>query len=91
MEIFFILIGVFIGAIFGRIFFPKKETTPTTVVKPHVRKEELEPSHVAMFVRNDLKMGKGKIAAQCSHAMLKLYRKAQGSDKMRYWIGKPTH
>ncbi|RWW59037.1 hypothetical protein BHE74_00034045, partial [Ensete ventricosum] len=28
-----------------------------------------------MVVRNDLKMGKGKIAAQCSHATLGLYKK----------------
>ncbi|KAF3505169.1 hypothetical protein F2Q69_00044710 [Brassica cretica] len=28
-----------------------------------------------LVVRNDLKMGKGKIAAQCSHATLGLYKK----------------
>ena len=29
-----------------------------------------------LIVRNDLKMGKGKIAAQCSHASLAAYEKA---------------
>jgi PTH2 family peptidyl-tRNA hydrolase len=28
-----------------------------------------------LAVRNDLKMGKGKVAAQCSHATLGLYKK----------------
>ncbi|XP_015878517.3 uncharacterized protein LOC107414835 [Ziziphus jujuba] len=30
---------------------------------------------MVLVVRNDLKMGKGKIAAQCSHATLGLYKK----------------
>ncbi|XP_054811213.1 uncharacterized protein LOC129312578 [Prosopis cineraria] len=47
-------------------------------------KEPLEIEHLAdllddfkmvLVVRNDLKMGKGKIAAQCSHATLGLYKK----------------
>jgi len=29
-----------------------------------------------MIIRNDLKMGKGKIAAQCCHACLEAYEKA---------------
>ncbi|MBN2127081.1 MAG: peptidyl-tRNA hydrolase [Candidatus Diapherotrites archaeon] len=29
-----------------------------------------------ILVRNDLKMGKGKIAAQCGHAVLEAYKKA---------------
>ncbi|MEN2500148.1 MAG: Peptidyl-tRNA hydrolase protein 2, mitochondrial [Marteilia pararefringens] len=29
-----------------------------------------------LIVRNDLKMGKGKIATQCSHATLKCYQKS---------------
>lgn len=35
----------------------------------------LEDFKMVLVVRNDLKMGKGKIAAQCSHATLGLYRK----------------
>lgn len=41
--------------------------------------ERLADEHVGfkmvLCVRNDLKMGKGKIAAQCSHATLGIYRK----------------
>ncbi|KAL5568249.1 hypothetical protein UlMin_024824 [Ulmus minor] len=35
----------------------------------------LEDFKMILVVRNDLKMGKGKIAAQCSHATLGLYKK----------------
>ncbi|CAK8576854.1 unnamed protein product [Lathyrus sativus] len=37
--------------------------------------EILEDFKMILVVRNDLKMGKGKIAAQCSHATLGLYKK----------------
>ncbi|KAJ6825375.1 putative peptidyl-tRNA hydrolase 2, mitochondrial [Iris pallida] len=37
--------------------------------------EILEEFKMVLVVRNDLKMGKGKIAAQCSHATLGLYKK----------------
>ncbi|KAL2540362.1 Peptidyl-tRNA hydrolase II (PTH2) family protein [Abeliophyllum distichum] len=35
----------------------------------------LEDFKMVLVVRNDLKMGKGKIAAQCSHATLGIYKK----------------
>ena len=37
-----------------------------------------------MVVRNDLKMGKGKIAAQCCHASLGAYKKTN-PEKIRKW------
>ncbi|KAL5129793.1 Peptidyl-tRNA hydrolase 2, mitochondrial [Glycine soja] len=37
--------------------------------------EILDDFKMILVVRNDLKMGKGKIAAQCSHATLGLYKK----------------
>ena len=37
-----------------------------------------------MIVRADLKMGKGKIAAQCCHASIGAYKKADDS-KIRKW------
>ncbi|XP_012844119.1 PREDICTED: peptidyl-tRNA hydrolase 2, mitochondrial isoform X1 [Erythranthe guttata] len=37
--------------------------------------EIIEDFKMVLVVRNDLKMGKGKIAAQCSHATLGLYKK----------------
>ena len=35
---------------------------------------------MVLCVRTDLGMGKGKVAAQCGHATLWLYKKAMGSD-----------
>lgn len=57
--------------------------TGATPEKRRRRKEPLEVDRLAesyedfkmvLVVRNDLKMGKGKIAAQCSHATLGLYK-----------------
>ncbi|KAK3143519.1 hypothetical protein QOZ80_4AG0301320 [Eleusine coracana subsp. coracana] len=39
--------------------------------------EIIEDFKMVLVVRNDLKMGKGKIAAQCSHATLGLFKKLQ--------------
>lgn len=36
---------------------------------------------MVMFVRQDLKMGKGKIASQCSHAAIGLYKKLILNDE----------
>ncbi|XP_058183027.1 uncharacterized protein LOC131300966 [Rhododendron vialii] len=61
-----------------------KETSAVDVNKKSWPKEPLEIEKLAdiledfkmvLVVRNDLKMGKGKIAAQCSHATLGLYKK----------------
>ncbi|XP_045624683.2 peptidyl-tRNA hydrolase 2, mitochondrial [Procambarus clarkii] len=38
------------------------------------------PTKLALVVRNDLNMGKGKIAAQCSHGTLAAYRQMQKSN-----------
>jgi PTH2 family peptidyl-tRNA hydrolase len=41
---------------------------------------------MVLVVRNDLKMGKGKAAAQCSHATLGCYKKALKSPRLlSYW------
>lgn len=37
--------------------------------------DQFEDFKMVLIVRNDLKMGKGKVAAQCSHASLGLYKK----------------
>lgn len=55
----------------------KKNTKPK--IKDQLEVEQLadilEDFKMILVVRNDLKMGKGKIAAQCSHATLGLYKK----------------
>lgn len=42
---------------------------------------------LVLVVRSDLKMGKGKVAAQCSHATLKAYKQTQkkNSRLLRAW------
>ncbi|KAF7132661.1 hypothetical protein RHSIM_Rhsim09G0213200 [Rhododendron simsii] len=47
----------------------------------------LEDFKMVLVVRNDLKMGKGKIAAQCSHATLGLYKKLlrQAPKSLNRW------
>lgn len=41
---------------------------------------------MVLVVRNDLKMGKGKAAAQCSHATLGCYKKAMKFPRiLRQW------
>ena len=42
---------------------------------------------MVLIVRNDLKMGKGKVAAQCSHATLGCYEEALKNPKvLSYWL-----
>lgn len=36
-----------------------------------------------IVIRADLKMGKGKLAAQCSHAALSAYKKAQHNEEYK--------
>ncbi|XP_069767090.1 peptidyl-tRNA hydrolase 2, mitochondrial isoform X2 [Narcine bancroftii] len=62
---------------------------------PSVRNKMMETStmgeggeyKMVLVVRNDLKMGKGKVAAQCSHAAVSAYRQLQtrNPDLLRQW------
>ncbi|KAF8660261.1 hypothetical protein HU200_057827 [Digitaria exilis] len=49
--------------------------------------EIIEDFKMVLVARNDLKMGKGKIAAQCSHATLGLFKKLQqrAPKSLRRW------
>ncbi|KAI0495931.1 hypothetical protein KFK09_022238 [Dendrobium nobile] len=53
----------------------KSKNTKPTLFEIESLAEILEDFKMVLVVRNDLKMGKGKIAAQCSHATLGLYKK----------------
>lgn len=75
-----------LGYILGRRFrVPLPSNAAVNALPPYDGKSEiLEIEKIAevmddfkmvLVVRNDLKMGKGKIAAQCSHATLGLYKK----------------
>ncbi|KAI6696100.1 hypothetical protein NL676_016219 [Syzygium grande] len=52
-----------------------KKNKPKDPLEVENLAEILEDFKMVLVVRNDLKMGKGKIAAQCSHATLGLYKK----------------
>merc|ERR1712059_57932 len=49
--------------------------------------EDLENTKMVLVVRNDLKMGKGKAAAQCCHATLSAYKQAKRKcpEVLRTW------
>ncbi|KAL8162658.1 hypothetical protein V2J09_014147 [Rumex salicifolius] len=79
-------LGYCLGARCPVHFLSPKRPTKDTVVnkdilnkKPALQIEKLadilKDFKMVLVVRNDLKMGKGKIAAQCSHATLGLYKK----------------
>ncbi|XP_021283387.1 peptidyl-tRNA hydrolase 2, mitochondrial isoform X1 [Herrania umbratica] len=68
------------------LFFSSRGAKDTTISKANNKNTKepfeiekladiLEDFKMVLVVRNDLKMGKGKIAAQCSHATLGLYKK----------------
>ncbi|KAF2306699.1 hypothetical protein GH714_020641 [Hevea brasiliensis] len=60
------------GTLFGSGSKKNKSKEPFDVEK---LADILDDFKMVLVVRNDLKMGKGKIAAQCSHATLGLYKK----------------
>ncbi|KAE8077479.1 hypothetical protein FH972_016039 [Carpinus fangiana] len=53
----------------------KKNDKPKVALEIEKLADILEDFKMVLVVRNDLKMGKGKISAQCSHATLGLYKK----------------
>ena len=68
------------------------EPPPKTKIKKHP-KHKIGECKMVLVVRTDLKMGKGKAAAQCSHAAVGVYKSAKKSspDALRSWerMGQP--
>ncbi|NXM75033.1 PTH2 hydrolase, partial [Serilophus lunatus] len=69
-----------------------KTTPPPTPAANNVSSEadvmgESGDFKMVLIVRNDLKMGKGKVAAQCSHAAVSAYRQVQrrNPDLLEQW------
>ncbi|XP_024385280.1 uncharacterized protein [Physcomitrium patens] len=61
-----------------RALHPPSNSLPFQDTDTHEVEEladKFEDFKMVLVVRNDLKMGKGKVAAQCSHAALGLYKK----------------
>lgn len=69
------LVGIFSGSFIQKYLFKQEkiEVNNTEIIIPKC-KEEVK---MVLCVRTDLKMTTGKIASQCSHATLGVYRKIQ--------------
>merc|ERR1712179_848234 len=66
----------------------KQKSKSITERKQPIRaKKKIEDCKMVLVVRNDLKMGKGKAAAQCSHAAVGAYKIAKKSSAsvLRAW------
>lgn len=72
-------LGYLLGSRRSVLLFLSPKAKAKYVLKQPLQVENmadiLEDFKMVLVVRNDLKMGKGKIAAQCSHAALGLYKK----------------
>ncbi|XP_067422135.1 peptidyl-tRNA hydrolase 2, mitochondrial [Emydura macquarii macquarii] len=83
--------GVCLGwGIRGRFFRPCKTKMP--VIANELGNEasimgESGEYKMVLIVRNDLKMGKGKVAAQCSHAAVSAYKQVQrrNPELLKQW------
>ncbi|XP_044849411.1 peptidyl-tRNA hydrolase 2, mitochondrial isoform X1 [Mauremys mutica] len=83
--------GVCLGwGIRGRFFRPSRAKMP--VFANELRNEasimgESGEYKMVLIVRNDLKMGKGKVAAQCSHAAVSAYKQVQrrNPELLKQW------
>eukprot|EP00753_Platysulcus_tardus_P006534 PLAT14290.1.p2 GENE.PLAT14290.1~~PLAT14290.1.p2 ORF type:complete len:170 (+),score=38.10 PLAT14290.1:19-528(+) len=97
LDFFSVVLGFAVG--FAVAFFmQKKEAKATTPSQPKAAAPPVEeeddtralfsdPPKMVFVVRKDLKMGQGKIAAQCGHATLGVYDVAKRSHPrwVRHW------
>ncbi|OMJ78934.1 hypothetical protein SteCoe_21155 [Stentor coeruleus] len=76
----FELLGLVILLLSLGLFFQRRSKTQSLVPRPYTFSSDLK---MVMVVRHDLKMGTGKIAAQCCHACLGLYKSLITKDLPR--------
>lgn len=88
----YILIGMLLGYSLPRFRFFKPRALAAVVRErvQNVSAQRSQKQKMVLIVRQDLKMGKGKIAAQCAHAAVGCYKKAvTGSETVFYQVGVP--
>jgi len=87
-------VGILTGVILKKYVFPAKnggQSVSRIARQAAIRAKNLGRNHKMVFVvRNDLGMGKGKIAAQCSHAAVMCYQTAHISDPVNLDIWEAT-
>jgi peptidyl-tRNA hydrolase, PTH2 family len=77
---FMILVSAVGGYFLLSYFFSKKINFQEKQEKVEIFEKIKEPLKMVLLVRKDLKMEIGKIASQCSHATLGVFRKIQKSN-----------
>lgn len=80
-----IVTGLIIYYLVSQMFVRPQSLSAVPISPPHKLKEECK---MVLIVRHDLQMGKGKVAAQCSHATLAAYQQAQKTELGRMCIEK---
>ena len=82
----YMILGVIIGIILYKLYDYLLGNVDFDIAANDGPKEEVKLDNLKMVlvVRTDLKMGKGKIGAQCGHATLGSYKSAL-RKKDEYW------
>ncbi|KAK9886415.1 hypothetical protein WA026_016694 [Henosepilachna vigintioctopunctata] len=67
-------VGIFTSIFISRFIFREDDSkTSTSEIESEYEFDDKKEYRMVLVVRNDLKMGKGKIAAQCCHAAVMAY------------------
>ena len=79
------LIGVVIGTVIGLVLIPPKKSKDPEYEPVQITDQKV-PVTLVCFVRKDLQMGKGKIAAQVCHGIEKVLkqRKKPGQQNQKW-------
>lgn len=83
-----IVVGLLIRRSIPRLLMRGRASLPNTAAE-FVENDSLSTDcKLVLVVRNDLKMGKGKAAAQCAHAAVTAYKQAQKKEPylLKLWL-----